>query len=168
MTTTRHLFTPSGALLAMIATFGAAHSASAQQPTLNTSGLTPAQCYQKDSDCTQFCGDVVGDLRYECFAICDRMLNRCLDTGDWTDHLTADPGDGGGGWPGWGAGEFGNLSSLLLNLLMSASDTDGDGWVPFTEIQALKEKVHKKEDVGGETKDPIEPTKPIATEIFLR
>src|SRR5262245_37474021 len=51
-----------------IGVFGTLHSASA---------LTAEQCYKHDSGCTQFCGHVTGDLRYECFGICDRMLDRC-------------------------------------------------------------------------------------------
>jgi hypothetical protein len=39
----------------------------------------------KDPGCTQFCGQVTGNLRYECFSICDRMLDHCLDTGEWSD-----------------------------------------------------------------------------------
>ena len=46
-------------------------------------GLTAEQCYKEDSCCTQFCAPVTGEMRYECFQICDRMLNNCLDTGEW-------------------------------------------------------------------------------------
>src|SRR6187549_1756441 len=76
-------------LLGLIVTAGSAH---AVPPTLNSSGLTPEQCYRRDSDCTQFCGEVTGDMRYECFSICDRMLDRCLSTGDWTDSREVDTG----------------------------------------------------------------------------
>jgi hypothetical protein len=143
-TPARHFRTASRAALALIGILGAIGSASAQQPTLNTSGLTPQQCYQKDSDCTQFCGAVTGDLRYECFAICDRMLNRCLTTGDWSDSLVADPGTNT--WPD----KNDLLSSLLLRMLMVAGDTDQDGLFPLTEIEALKSKVFVKEEVVKE------------------
>jgi hypothetical protein len=70
----------------IMGTFAPAYAVS---PTLNSSGLTPQQCYRRDSDCTQMCGDV-GEMRYECFSICDRMLDRCLTTGDWSDSLVVD------------------------------------------------------------------------------
>jgi hypothetical protein len=140
-TIARHSHTVPRAVLALIGIFGAIGSASAQQPTLNTSGLTPQQCYQKDSDCTQFCGAVTGDLRYECFAICDRMLTRCLTTGDWDDSpLVADPVTNT--WPD----KTDQLSSLLIRMLMVAGDTDQDGLFPLTEIEALKSKVFVKEE----------------------
>jgi hypothetical protein len=143
-TTARHSRTVSSAVLALIGVLGAIGSASAQQPTLNTSGLTPQQCYQKDSDCTQFCGAVTGDMRYECFAICDRMLNRCLTTGDWTDSLVADPVTNT--WPD----KTDLLSSLLIRMLMVAGDTDQDGLFPLTEVEALKSKVFVKEELVKE------------------
>lgn len=61
--------------------------------------MTPQQCYQRDSQCTQFCGNVKdNNWRYECFSRCDIYLNNCLSNGVWTDQtLTVDPGTGGGG-----------------------------------------------------------------------
>jgi hypothetical protein len=41
------------------------------------------------------CGQAADDMKYECFGICDRMLGRCLDTGEWTDsELQIDPDTG--------------------------------------------------------------------------
>jgi hypothetical protein len=110
--------------------------AAAVPPTLNTSGLTPEQCYRKDSDCTQFCGEVTNpDYRYECFGICDRMLDRCLDTGDWTDSKI-EPGSGT-------PSVKGQLAGRLLRMLMILGDTDGDGAVTPKEMQAIRDKVFK-------------------------
>ena len=80
-------FTSQKVALALIGMLGTADLALAIPPTFNSSGLTPQQCYRRDSDCTQFCGEVTGDLRYECFGICDRMLDRCLETDEWTVRL---------------------------------------------------------------------------------
>src|ERR1043165_6983231 len=89
---------------------------SAVPPTLNTSGLTPEQCYRKDSDCTQFCGEVTNpDYRYECFGICDRMLDRGLDTGDWTDSKI-EPGSSS-------PTVRGQLAGRLLRALIILGDT---------------------------------------------
>lgn len=73
-----HLRTAQKVVLALIGIMSTLDSPSAVPPTLNSSGLTPEQCYRRDSDCTQFCGEMTGDMRYECFRICDRMLDRCL------------------------------------------------------------------------------------------
>ena len=90
-----HLRTSQKVLIASIVLMGIIDPAFAVPPTLNSSGLTPEQCYRRDSDCTVTCGEVTGDMKYECFGICDRMLNHCLDTGDWTDsELQIDPGTG--------------------------------------------------------------------------
>jgi hypothetical protein len=130
-----HLRTLQQVVLALTIIVGTLDSASAQQPTLNTSGLTPQQCYQKDSGCTQFCGEVTGDLRYECFSICDRMLDRCLTTGDWTDSARVSPDTGRP------PNKTDLLSGFFVRVLMVLSDTDGDGVVSPKEIESLKVKV---------------------------
>lgn len=49
--------------------------------------MTPQWCYHKDSHCTQFCGAVQDPRwRYECFSLCDKYLDNCLDRGIWTDQ----------------------------------------------------------------------------------
>ena len=47
--------------------------------------MTAQWCYYRDSRCTQFCGGVNPDYRYECFSICDKKLSNCLDIGRWTE-----------------------------------------------------------------------------------
>jgi hypothetical protein len=122
-------------------------SSSALPPTPNTSGLSPEQCYRKDSDCTVFCGQVTNpDYRYECFGICDRMLDRCLDTGDWTDSKI-DPNSGK-------PSITGQLSGRLLRMLMILGDTDGDGAVSPKEMEFLKEKVFKGPSAEVDQKPP--------------
>jgi hypothetical protein len=144
-----HRYIAVRAVVVLIGTIGAIGAASAEPRTMNSSGLTPQQCYQKDSDCTQFCGAVTGDLRYECFGICDRMLDKCLDTGDWNDSSRElDPGPR----PGRRFDDRVKLEALLIRMLMVAGDTNGDGSLPLKEIQALKDKVFEKEDSGGEKK----------------
>lgn len=139
------------ALVGMIGTIGVISSAAALPP-LNNSGLTPEQCYQKDSECTQFCGEVTGDLRYECFSICDRMLDNCLTTGDWDDSpLKVDPGTCRPHDANVGA-----LSSLLLQMVMVLGDEDKDGRLPPKEIQSLKERVGKV-GVSAAKKKPTTP-----------
>ena len=69
-----HLRTPHKVLIALIGLMCTLDPAFAVPPTLDTSGLTPEQCYRRDSDCTWACGEGTGDRKYECFAICDRML----------------------------------------------------------------------------------------------
>lgn len=122
-------------MLGLIGTVVAIGSAFAVPPTLNSSGLSPQQCYRRDSDCTQFCGDVTGDRRYECFGICDRMLDRCLSTGEWTDSREVEPGSGRPPAPG------GELSAFFIRMLMILGDTDGDGETSPKEIQSLKDRV---------------------------
>lgn len=151
--TARHLCTAQIAVFALIG-IGTIGSASAQQPTLNSSGLTPQQCYQKDSDCTQFCGAVSSPMRYECFSICDRMLDNCLETGDWTDSLSVDPGKGGT------PDKRDRLSALLTRMLMVLSDTDKDGRLSPKEIEAVKSKVFVKENTTGDKKTQTAPKKP--------
>jgi hypothetical protein len=126
---------------------GAASPALAVPPTPNTSGLTPEQCYRKDSDCTQFCGDVAdSDYRYECFGICDRMLDRCLDTGDWTDSKIE---------PGTGRPTVkGQLSGRLLRMLMILGDADGDGAISPKEMQSIRDKVFKGHGAEVDQKSP--------------
>jgi xanthosine utilization system XapX-like protein len=126
---------PQKVVLALIGILGIIEPASAVPPTLNTSGLSPEQCYRRDSDCTQMCGEVTGDLRYECFSICDRMLDRCLGTGEWSDSLEVDPGTGKP------PGKMGQLSAHFMRMLMILGDTDGDSVLSPKEIQSMKEKV---------------------------
>jgi hypothetical protein len=122
-------------------------SAIAEPPTSNTSGLTPQQCYRKDSDCTQFCGQVSDSTyRYECFGICDRMLDRCLDTGDWTDSRL-EPGSSKPSLPG-------QLSGRLLRMVMILGDTDGDGEISPKEMQAIEDKVFKGRSAEVDHKRP--------------
>jgi hypothetical protein len=122
-------------------------SSSALPPTPNTSGLSPEQCYRKDSDCTGFCGQVSNpDYRYDCFSICDRMLDRCLDTGDWTDSMVE---------PNSGKPKIsGQLSGRLLRMLMILADTDGDGAVSPKEMEFLKSKVFKGPSAEVDQKPP--------------
>jgi hypothetical protein len=135
-----------GALTAILI-MGAVATARAE-PVINNSGLTPQQCYAKDSECTQFCGPVVGDLRYECFSICDRMLDHCLDTGDWTDSLTVDPGTVKG------PDRQLQLSAHLLAMAMTLADRDGDGKLTPKEIQAFKDMIYAKSKDGGSKGKP--------------
>lgn len=142
---------PTAALAGVVA-FAFAQTAGAL-PTLNSSGLSPAQCYARDSGCTQMCGDVVGDLRYECFGICDRMLDRCLTTGEWSDSLTADPGTGKPPRDGV------LLNGLLMRMMMLLSDSDGDGTLSPVEIEAVKERVYGK-GLPVNPPKPVEPPRP--------
>ena len=135
------------AALASVCIVGTMSTASAVPPTLNTSGLTPEQCYRKDSDCTQFCGDVTDpNYRYECFGICDRMLDRCLDTGDWTDSKI-EPGSGS-------TTVKGQLAGRLLRMLIILGDSDGDGMVSPKEMDAIRSKVFKGPAAEVDQKPP--------------
>ena len=135
------------AALASVCIVGTMSTASAVPPTLNTSGLTPEQCYRKDSDCTQFCGDVTDpNYRYECFGICDRMLDRCLDTGDWTDSKI-EPGSGS-------PTVKGQLAGRLLRMLIILGDSDGDGMVSPKEMDAIRNKVFKGPAAEVDQKPP--------------
>ena len=137
-------------MLAIVGMIGAVASASAQQAP---GGLSPQDCYKEDSECTQFCGEVTGDLRYECFQICDRMLDNCLSTGEWDDSPEEfEPGTGQPPPPP--DDRFGELSSLLLQMLMVAADEDKDGRLPPKEIQSLKEKIRGKVNVRDNKKKP--------------
>lgn len=142
-----HLRTTLG-LIGLVCTF---QSASAVPPTLNTSGLTPAQCYRRDSDCTHFCGEVSGDMRYECFKICDRMLERCLDTGEWTDSVQIDPDTG------QPPEDPVLLSGFFMRMLMILADKNGDEVLSPQEINAVKDSVFRGVDAGGATA-PTTPT----------
>jgi hypothetical protein len=148
-----HLRTAQKVVLALISLIVLTDFASAVPPTLNSSGLTPQQCYRRDSDCTQMCGEVTGDLRYECFGICDRMLDRCLATGEWSDSAQIDPGTGKP------PDKRGLLSGLFMRMMMILGDTDGDGVLSAKEIQAIKEKVFKGVDASGVPKTPTAPDK---------
>ncbi len=138
-------------VLACIGVIGAVGSASAVPPTLNSSGLTPQQCYRRDSDCTQMCGEVTGDMRYECFSICDRRPDRCLATGEWTDSLQVDPGTGKP------PDKRDLLLSLFMRMLMVVGDSDKDGVVSPKEIQGLKDKVFVKGYAGERAQKPATP-----------
>lgn len=147
----RPLRTTQKALLALIGLTGILSSASAVPPTINSSGLSPQQCYRRDSDCTQMCGEVTGNQRYECFSICDRMLDRCLETGDWTDSLEGDPGTGES------PDRRGQLSAFFMRMLMILADADRDGVLSLREIQAAKEKTLEPADNNEGTKTPPTP-----------
>ena len=56
--------------------------------------MSPQECYKRDSNCTQFCGNVTDpDWRHECFMRCNIYLDNCLATGNWTDQsATLSPG----------------------------------------------------------------------------
>jgi hypothetical protein len=146
-----HLRTAPKVVLALIVTIGTIGPASAVPPTLNSTGLNPQQCYRRDSDCTRMCGDVTGDLRYECFSVCDRMLDRCLSTGEWLDSFQVDPGTGKS------PDRRDQLSALFMRMLMILSDADGDGVLSLKEIQSVQERVFEKMDTSGGTKTPATP-----------
>jgi hypothetical protein len=149
-----HLHTSQKVLIALIGLMGTLDSAFAVPPTLNSSGLTPEQCYRRDSDCTWACGEATGDLKYECFGICDRMLGHCLDTGDWTDsELQIDPGTGKP--PDKGS----LLAGLLMRMMIILADTDGDGVLSPKEIRSLKERVFIRADTNDSSKPPVNPDK---------
>jgi hypothetical protein len=97
------------------------------------------------------CGEVVGDMRYECFSVCDRMLDRCLETGDWTDSAQVDPGTGKP------PDKRGQLSALFMRMLMILGDSDGDGVLSLKEIQSLKERVFTPVDATGGSKTSTTP-----------
>jgi hypothetical protein len=62
--------------------------------------LSPQQCYQRDSGCTQMCGNVKDmTWRYECFSRCDIYLDNCLSRGVWTDQAQSLDTSGGGSTP---------------------------------------------------------------------
>lgn len=121
--------------LASVLILGTFVPVSAVPPTLNSSGLSPEQCYRRDSDCTRFCGDVADDLRYECFGICDRMLDRCLETGDWTDSAEADPGTGKP------PDKRDQLAALSIRVMMILADENGDTVLSPVEIQSFRKRV---------------------------
>lgn len=64
------------------------------KPSAIVPSMTPQECYKRDSNCTQFCGQVQDpDWRHECFMRCNIYLDNCLSRGVWTDQsLTLDPG----------------------------------------------------------------------------
>ena len=76
-------------------------------------------------------------MRYECFSICDRMLDHCLDSGDWSDSAQVDPGTGK---PPTKTGQF---SAFVLRMMMALGDTDGDGFLSKKEIEAIKQKIFR-------------------------
>ncbi len=136
-------------LFGMMGTLGLASAEPA-----NNSGLSNAECYGKDSGCTQFCGKVTGDLRYECFSICDRMLDHCLDTGEWSDSARIDPATGNA------TTKANQLSAFMLRMMMSLGDTDGDGMLSQKEIEAFKQRISKGVDTNDGPKTPVTPGKP--------
>lgn len=147
-----HLRAAQKVVLALIGIMGTLDLASAEP--INNSGLTPQECYSKDSGCTQFCGHVTGPMRYECFSICDRMLDHCLDTGDWTDSGRAiDPGTDKP------PTKTVQLSAFLLRMMMVLGDTDGDGTLSPKEIEAVKQRVFKGAGANEGPKTPAAPGK---------
>jgi hypothetical protein len=146
-----HFRTAAKAVLALIGIIGSFDLASAEP--INNSGLSQQECYGKDSGCTQFCGRVAGDMRYECFSICDRMLGRCLDTGEWSDSARIDPVTGNP------PTKTSQLSGFLLQMMMILGDTDGDGRLSQKEIDAMKQKLLKGADAGDGSKTPAAPDK---------
>jgi hypothetical protein len=135
-------------VLALIGIMATLDSACAVPDTPNNSNLTAEQCYRKDSGCTQFCAAVPAARRYECFSICDRMLDHCLDSGDWTDSAQIDPGTGKP------PSKADLLTGLLVRQLMTLGDTDGDGVLSSKEIETLHEKVLRGVDANGSPKTP--------------
>jgi hypothetical protein len=105
------------------------------------SRLSPAQCYLKDSGCTKFCARVTKvSLRYECFKICDRMLDRCLEHGVWSDSFEQDP-DAGVPDPRDPTGPQAELLETFMRMTMTLADTDGDGDLSPEEMESAREKV---------------------------
>jgi hypothetical protein len=147
----RHLRTAQNTVLALICITATLGVASAEPA--NNSGLSNAECYGKDSGCTQFCGKVTGDMRYECFSICDRMLDHCLDTGDWSDSIRIDPTTGNA------TTKANQLSAFMLRMMMSLGDTDGDGMLSPKEIDAFKQRISKGVDTNDGPKTPAAPDK---------
>jgi hypothetical protein len=141
-----HFRTAPKVVLALIGIMGTFDAASAEP--INNSGLSQQECYGKDSGCTQFCGHVAGDLRYECFSICDRMLGRCLDTGEWSDSARIDPVTGNP------PTKTNQLSGFLLRMMMILGDTDGDGKLSQKEIEAMKQKLLKGAEASDGSKTP--------------
>ena len=146
-----HLRTAPKVALALIGVMISFDPASAAPPELGTSGLSPAQCYRRDSQCTEFCGKVQGDLRYECFNICDRMLNNCLNTGEWDDSpAELDPGSG---QPPKNDGPFSHVNAeAFMQMMVLLADTDGDGALSLPEIQTVHERAFKQIDANGDGK----------------
>ena len=75
-------------------------------------------------------------VRYECFAICDRMLDHCLDTGEWTDSYLINPGTGKP------PEKRDLLAGSLLRMMMILADTNGDGVLSPEEIAAFKKQLN--------------------------
>jgi hypothetical protein len=105
------------------------------EETIDSSGLSAQACTQKDTNTTQFCEALAGDLLSECLATRDRMLGSCVATGRWSDALEVDPRTGAG------PDGTGRLAALLLRMLMISGDSNGDGALPPDEIGALKTRV---------------------------
>jgi hypothetical protein len=136
-------------ILAVLFIASATEVAFAAPPVLINTGLTPAQCYRRDSQCTQFCADAPTHLRYECFSICDRMLDRCLRTGEWKDSRvdpTPDDDDLPPTRPPFTP--VGDLS--VIRLMFALSDNDGDGAVSLKELGEANAKVFKQIDADGD------------------
>lgn len=60
------------------------------------------------------------------------------DTGEWTDSAEINPGPGEP--PG---GKRGQLSGLLMRMMMILADTDGDGVLSPQEIQSVRARVFR-------------------------
>jgi hypothetical protein len=134
-------------LLAMLFMASAVEVALAAPPVMINTGLTPQQCYRRDSQCTEFCSNAPRDLRYECFSICDRMLDRCLRSGDWKDsRVDPTPDDDDGGKPPFTP--VGDLS--VLRVMIALADDDGDGSVSLQELGDANAKVFKQIDTNGD------------------
>jgi hypothetical protein len=135
-------------LLALLFMASAVEVALAAPPVMINTGLTPQQCYRRDSQCTEFCSNAPADLRYECFDICDRMLNRCLDTGDWKDSRVDATPDEGTPPTRPPFTPIGDLS--VLRLMTALADSDGNGSVSLPELGEAHAKVFKQIDANGD------------------
>src|SRR5690349_8053711 len=143
-----HLRTAQKVVLALFGIIFTLASASAASDA-DSSGLTNQQCYGKDSGCTQMCGEVAGELRYECFSICDRMLDRCLTTGEWSDSgITVDPSTGKP------PNRRDLLSSALIRMMMVLGDTDRDGTLSLKEVLSLKGRISRGVEPSDDPNTP--------------
>jgi hypothetical protein len=139
-------------ILALLFIASATEVALASPPVVFNTGLTPAECYRRDSQCTQFCADVSRTRRYECFSICDRMLDNCLQSGDWSDsRIDPTPDDDGDGPPTKPL--FTPVVDLsVMRLMFALADDDGDGAVSLKEFGAANAKVFKHIDADHDGK----------------
>ena len=142
-------------VLALMGIMGAIDSASAA-----SARLSPTECYRKDSGCTKFCARVTKvKLRYECFTICDRMLDRCLEKGEWSDSFDPNAGDDPDNRdPSGPSGPKAQLLETFMRMTMTLADTDGDGELSPEEMEAVRAKVFGPvdEDANGDPKAPAD------------